>query len=248
MVIFVFFNSNNFCNNNISIFNQRIFRNNTLIVNFIIISFYFLIEDNTTLQYIIPGMWIFTIAFIVTYIPISILINSFSVSFKALTLFFNSVLVSKMMKIEDTNMPINRLIRITTILGISGAIFLIYGLLATSSELSGFYRFLGSLQMFVSVNFWIYRLLLRKLANNFQLKILPIIDNYYEKILKKILIGKRPYFIILSTFILLILSFITFEKSVESQRTSIEFFPNEDPRQIIVYVQYPEGTDISKTN
>jgi uncharacterized membrane protein YhaH (DUF805 family) len=44
-------------------------------VNFIIISFNFLIEDNTTLQNIIPSMWIFTIAFIVTYIPISILIG-----------------------------------------------------------------------------------------------------------------------------------------------------------------------------
>ena len=41
---------------------------------------------------------------------------------------------------------------------------------------------------------------------------------------------------------------MSFGKSVSSQRTSIEFFPDEDPRQIIVYVQYPEGTDISKTN
>ena len=44
-------------------------------VNFIIISFNFLIEDNTILQEIIPSMWIFTIIFIVTYIPISILIG-----------------------------------------------------------------------------------------------------------------------------------------------------------------------------
>ena len=41
---------------------------------------------------------------------------------------------------------------------------------------------------------------------------------------------------------------MSFGKSVSSQRTSIEFFPDEDPRQIIVYVEYPEGTDISKTN
>jgi hypothetical protein len=41
---------------------------------------------------------------------------------------------------------------------------------------------------------------------------------------------------------------MSFGESVASQRTSIEFFPDEDPRQIIVYVEYPEGTDISKTN
>ena len=211
------------------------------------IAFPIIISTATTIAAFIPlGLWPGRMGKFMIFFPVTLSVVLGSSLLVAI--FFNSVLVSKMMKIEDTNMPINRLIRITTILGISGAIFLIYGLLATSSELSGFCRFLGSLQMFVSVNFWIYRLLLRKLANNFQLKILPIIDNYYEKILKKILIGKRPYFIILSTFILLILSFITFGKSVESQRTSIEFFPNEDPRQIIVYVQYPEGTDISKTN
>ena len=48
--------------------------------------------------------------------------------------------------------------------------------------------------------------------------------------------------------ILLIFSFMSFGGSIESQRTSIEFFPDEDPKQIIVYIQYPEGTDISKTN
>jgi multidrug efflux pump subunit AcrB len=70
----------------------------------------------------------------------------------------------------------------------------------------------------------------------------------YEKTLKKILIGKRTYLIISSAIILLVLSFYGFGKSIESQRTSIEFFPSEDPRQIIIFMQYPEGTDIDKTN
>ena len=44
------------------------------------------------------------------------------------------------------------------------------------------------------------------------------------------------------------MSFYGFGKSIETQRTSIEFFPSEDPRQIIIFMQYPEGTDIEKTN
>ena len=28
----------------------------------------------------------------------------------------------------------------------------------------------------------------------------------------------------------------------------VEFFPDNEPRQILVYVEYPEGTDINKTN
>jgi multidrug efflux pump subunit AcrB len=35
---------------------------------------------------------------------------------------------------------------------------------------------------------------------------------------------------------------------VGSQRTKVEFFPDNTPNQIIVYIEYPEGTDIEKTN
>ena len=31
-------------------------------------------------------------------------------------------------------------------------------------------------------------------------------------------------------------------------RTEVEFFPNNKPNQIIAYIEYPEGTDIKKTN
>jgi predicted neutral ceramidase superfamily lipid hydrolase len=140
------------------------------------------------------------------------------------------------MKIEDTDMPIKRIIRLTSVLGIFGVLFLILGFLVSDAEAAGFYRFLGSLQIFISINFWIYRLFLRKLANNFQSRFLPILDRNYEKLLKTILVGKRPYLIILSTFISLVIAFVSFGASIQSQRTSIEFFPDEDPRQIIVYV------------
>ncbi|NOY47657.1 MAG: efflux RND transporter permease subunit, partial [Chlorobi bacterium] len=35
---------------------------------------------------------------------------------------------------------------------------------------------------------------------------------------------------------------------IDSKRTKIEFFPSNTPNQIIVYIEYPEGTDIKKTN
>ena len=40
-----------------------------------------------------------------------------------------------------------------------------------------------------------------------------------------------------------------FGASVGSQsNTKVEFFPDNTPNQIIVYIEYPEGTDIKKTN
>ena len=211
------------------------------------IAFPIIISTATTIAAFIPlGLWPGRIGKFMIFFPITLSVVLGSSLFVAI--FLNSVLVSKMMKIEDTNMPLKRLIRITSILAISGVLFLIPGLLIANNETAEFCRFLGSVQIFISVNFWIYRLFLRKMANNFQLKFLPIIDNLYEKILNKILIGKRPYLIVFVSLILLVFSFMSFGGSVESQRTSIEFFPNEDPRQVIVYIQYPEGTDISKTN
>ena len=39
-----------------------------------------------------------------------------------------------------------------------------------------------------------------------------------------------------------------FGASIGSQRTSVEFFPDNKPNQIIIYIEYPQGTDIEKTN
>ena len=141
-----------------------------------------------------------------------------------------------MMKIEDSNMPLKRIIKITSVLSIFGVSFLSYGLYDWDSGAT--YRFVGAIQIFIAINFWIYRLFLRKAANNFQQKLLPKIDAIYEKVLKKILnigTGLDGYIFILD--LLLALSFYGFGKSIESQRTSIEFFPSEDPRQIIIFMQ-----------
>ena len=35
---------------------------------------------------------------------------------------------------------------------------------------------------------------------------------------------------------------------MKSKRTKFEFFPDNTPNQIIVYIEYPQGTDIKKTN
>ena len=43
-------------------------------------------------------------------------------------------------------------------------------------------------------------------------------------------------------------AFAAFGISVSTQRTKIEFFPDNTPNQIIVYLEYPQGTAIEKTN
>jgi multidrug efflux pump len=146
-------------------------------------------------------------------------------------------LVSQFMTTEDKDMPLKRIVSISAIVGGLG-LFLFFG--AGSA--------LGSVLVFTAILLWVYRLFLRKWANYFQTKTLRHLENYYEKALKKALTGWRTYAIAFGTFLLLIVAFMSFGKSVESQRTKIEFFPDNTPNQIIVYIEYPQGTDIEKTN
>lgn len=41
---------------------------------------------------------------------------------------------------------------------------------------------------------------------------------------------------------------MAFGASIEKGRTEVNFFPDNKPNQIIVYIEYPQGTDIEKTN
>ena len=84
-------------------------------------------------------------------------------------------------------------------------------------------------------------------ANKFQKRALPWLENKYKKLLRFALTGYRPG-LFWGTFILLFVVFGLFGASVGSQRTSVEFFPDNKPNQIIIYIEYPQGTDIEKTN
>jgi len=102
--------------------------------------------------------------------------------------------------------------------------------------------------IFIAIMLWVYRLFLRGWANSFQNNALPRLENWYERQLKSALSGWRPYILVVGTFILLFAAFATFGWSLGTQRTKVEFFPDNKPNQIIVYIEYPEGTDIEKTN
>ena len=202
------------------------------------IAFPIIISTATTVAAFIPlGLWPGLMGQFMIYFPITLSVVLGSSLFVAI--FFNSVLVSQFMTTEDKDMPLNRIIYITAILTVIGIIIFIIG---------GDYSALGTLMVFTAIMLWVYRLLLRKMANRFQNVTLVKLENFYEKSLKAALKGKRPYFISIGTFVLLIVAFIAFGASLATQRTKVEFFPDNKPNQIIVYIEYPEGTDINKTN
>lgn len=202
------------------------------------IAFPIIISTATTVAAFIPlGLWPGVMGQFMILLPITLSVVLGSSLFVAI--FFNSVLVSQFMTTEDYNIPIKKLIRITVIMIVIGLTIIIIG---------GAYKALGSLMLVTAILLWIYRLFLRKITNYFQKHILTKWEDFYERILRGSLNGWKPYVITFGTIILLFIAFIGFGMSVASHRTKIEFFPDNRPNQIIIYIEYPEGTDIEKTN
>lgn len=202
------------------------------------IAFPIIISTATTVAAFVPlGLWPGLFGQFMIYFPItlSVVLGSSLV----VAIFFNSVLVSKFMTIEDKNMPLKKIIYITSIVGGFGLVILIFG---------GAFRGLGTVMIFTAIMLWVYRIWLRKWANYFQENTLVWLENTYEKTLKSSLKRWFPVAITIGTFLLLFVAFGGFGASVKSQRTKIEFFPDNKPNQVIVYIEYPQGTDIDETN
>ncbi|TYB78478.1 efflux RND transporter permease subunit [Bizionia myxarmorum] len=202
------------------------------------IAFPIIISTATTVAAFIPlGLWPGIMGEFMMILPITLSIVLGSSLFVAVL--FNSVLVSQFMSTEDKDMPLKNIIRNTAIIAGIGILIVIFG---------GDYRALGTLMIFTAIMQWVYRLFLRKWANSFQTKTLVRLERWYENQLRWALAGWKPYIITIGTFLLLVLAFVAFGISLSTQRTEIEFFPDNDPNQIIVYIEYPQGTAIEKTN
>jgi len=198
------------------------------------IAFPIIISTATTIAAFLPlGAWPGLMGEFMIYFPItlSVVLGSSLI----VALLFNSMLVSQFMETSEREISIKNLWKLTLILGIAGGV-----LIFTPGKLRGF----GSLMLLIPLLFWIYKLFIKKIAFKFQNTFLIWLEENYRRFLEFALQGIKPYIFLLSTFSLLFLSFILFILFPPK----IEFFPNNDPIQIMIFMEYPEGTAIKKTN
>ena len=202
------------------------------------IAYPIIISTATTVAAFVPlGMWPGIMGQFMIYFPITLSIVLGSSLFVAI--FINSMLVSQFMEIGDRELTRKQLIRLSLILGGFGLFILMVG---------GEVRGLGTLMIFTAIMFWLYKHFLKKAANFFQSRILTAFENKYEKALRYALRGRNPYFFFIGTIVMLFVSIMVFGMSLGAGRTKVEFFPENKPNQIMVYIEYPQGTDIEKTN
>ncbi|HPH85917.1 MAG TPA: efflux RND transporter permease subunit, partial [Ferruginibacter sp.] len=88
------------------------------------------------------------------------------------------------------------------------------------------------------------RFIFRDIIHTFQVKVLPWLMNHYENLLRWVLKGTRPVWMLVSLFLLFPLSvFLLIARGNKST-----FFPSGDPNFIYVYLKMPVGTDVKTTD
>ena len=193
-----------------------------------------IVSTATTIAAFVPlGTWPGLMGEFMIYFPItlSVVLGSSLI----VALFFNSMLVSRYMEIDEHEISKKSLYRVSLILGGLG-VLLVFN--------SGVIRGLGTLMICITLLLWVYKYFIKKLASQFKMIFLPSLEKAYSNFLSRALKGYRPIGFLTGTFLLLFSSFILFGVFPPK----IEFFPENQPLQIFTYLEYPQGTDIEKTN
>lgn len=102
----------------------------------------------------------------------------------------------------------------------------------------------GNFLLLMAILMIFNRYVLRDIIHSFQERILPALMKRYEKLLRWILVGKRPMWAFTGMFGLFIVSIFL----LVARGNKTTFFPSGDPNFIYVYIKMPVGTDIKYTD
>ena len=202
------------------------------------IAFPIIVSTLTTVAAFVPlGLWPGIFGQFMIYFPITLSVVLGSSLFVAI--FMNSMLVSRYMEVGEKELSRKQLIRTSSILTGIGLFILIFG---------GSMRGLGSVMILTAILFWAYKYGIKKWSKRFQSTALVKFENFYERQIKFSLRGKNVYWFAGITVLLLVSTIMLFGLSLGSGRTKVEFFPDNTPNEVNVYIEYPQGTAIEKTD
>jgi len=91
---------------------------------------------------------------------------------------------------------------------------------------------------------WLYKIKLYQWTQDFQHSFFPKMEDKYKNFLAKILTGRKAWYALAGIIGMLFFSFIL----LGIFPRKVLFFPDNIPNQVITYIEYPQGTDIAKTN
>ncbi|MFZ1330387.1 MAG: efflux RND transporter permease subunit, partial [Chitinophagaceae bacterium] len=119
-------------------------------------------------------------------------------------------------------------------------VFALAGVLLHLPGMHGMANFLLLMALLMVLNAYV----LNDAIHSFQKKVLPKLMNRYEKLLRWILVGKRPIWAFVSLFGLFAFSAL----ALMLRGNKSTFFPSGDPNFVYVYLKLPVGTDVKYTD
>lgn len=186
----------------------------------------------TTLGAFIPlAFWPGMMGEFMKYLPITLIIVLGSSLFVALVI--NPVLTAMYMRVEKEAGSKKRTL-------IIAGIAVVLGLLIVGMGNTGF----GNLVIILGLLSVFTVFALNPATVWFQTKFLPVLESFYEKVLRYALKGRRPVWFFLGMFGLLFSSFII----MGAFAPKVLFFPENQPKYVNIFIQHPIGTDIKVTN
>lgn len=186
----------------------------------------------TTLAAFIPlAFWPGIIGEFMLYLPLTLIITLGSSLFVALVI--NPVFISTFMKVDGQKMYDHKKIIIRSGLAIVAGLVFAFVLSVPP---------LGNLLMLIGIITLLNVYVLGPLSSRFQASFLPALETRYVKVLKSAV--KHPFMYLGGAFATLIVSLGIFGAFLPN----VLFFPENEPKYVNVFVEYPVGTDIETTN
>lgn len=193
----------------------------------------------TTLMAFLPfALWPGTMGKFMIYFPLTLSVTLGASLFVAMVV--NAAMTGGSMDTEDRNVSNKSAKLYTIIFSVLAIVFVLIGNLAEST----FAKAIGHLSIISLALMWLYKLKLYQWTQDFQHSFFPKMENKYKNFLAKILTGRRAWLALVGIIGMLFFSFIL----LGIFPRKVLFFPDNIPNQVITYIEYPQGTDIEKTN
>ena len=193
----------------------------------------------TTLMAFLPfALWPGTMGKFMKYFPITLTVTLSASLFVAMVV--NAAMTGGSMDTEDRNVTKKSAKFYSIIFTILAVVFVLLGNIYNSN----FAKAIGHLSIISLVLMWLYKIKLYQWTQDFQHGFFPKMENKYKSFLAKILTGKSAWLALGTIIGMLIFSFVL----LGIFPRKVLFFPDNIPNQVITYIEYPQGTDIKKTN
>ena len=187
----------------------------------------------TTLAAFLPlAFWPGMMGEFMKYLPITLMVTLGSSLFVALVI--NPVLITIFMKVEkEGKIKHEKILLLSFVFVVIGIGFLAIKIMAV-----------GNLFVLFGLLILLNVYVLTPMSRRFQSTFLPWLEGFYSKTLEFALKGSRPYLFFWGTVFMLFFSI----GLMNVFPPNVLYFPENEPKYVNVFIEYPVGTDIETTN